>query len=242
MRKNGILVSSRELKTLSDCVSKMIDLASNENSINGKTHNLAMQLIYDSTDSSVADSIKKVETSELYLDDLNTKKEVIMTIAKKEASFAKVIANFVTNKTVRKSKDFLYELKCMDIVKNIDEIKTWYNVLISESVQKSKHLYFIINSIHYINPDYLGLLEKICLDETCLCSSDFDKKVNIIINSISLEEAKKNISIILNNSNDYDDLDVILYNAMMYVDENNNEKDLDIPPEVLRMTKPNQIM
>lgn len=233
----GLFTTPRELNVMKNCILSMISLASNEVSLNGKTHKLVMNLIYNSNDNLVTDALKKVETSSLSVDDPNTKK-VLTIIAKTRGSYAKIMADFVTNKMARKSEFFLNWLNSMKASKSIDEIKTLYNVLSDENVQNSSYHYYIVSLIQDVNPDYLDLLEKICLDKNLLHSTDFVQFLKTVTNSESRNEAEKNTNIILNNMSDYDELDVILYNALLYADRNGNEEDLEIPAEVLRLSKP----
>lgn len=216
-------------------------LASNPTSIKKSNHRKILKMISD-VSGTKAQAIVKIQTSEL----LNEKEaeKIYELIIKKPDYVASDIADLALSGLAEFPLIFNHCISCIKNANNEKNIRTLCNICTLKSfqnIQTGRVKIDIINIIVKCNPDYLNLIESIYLDETYINIKDSILCLNMILSSKNYQEAEKNLNIASGKLNECDELDAVLYNAMMYVDENNKDENVEIPAEVLKMPVPKQI-
>lgn len=230
--KNELLNIKNEIEK----VKTMKMLSVNELSLKRNTHNIAMEEIKDAKSVVKAEAIYDIQTSNNF------------KIPYHAYKYFKTIDRAKTDNVVQCLKELMLsehlvdeELEIIVGAQSDDIAKILYDVAkkIIGSDKYSKYFDIYIDDLKVIarteNIEIARELAKVATSLDSLKSHKHSNQMRMISSINDVQKAKIFVNVALNEKGTYDELDVIMYNAQSYVDENGY--DTELPSNIFKINK-----
>lgn len=211
-------------------------LSVNELSLQRNTHNIAMEEIRDAKSIAKAKAIYDIQTSNNFKIPCHAYK------------YFKTIDRAKTDNVVEYLKELMLseylvdeELEIIVGAQNDDIAKILYNVaktiINSDDYDNCSNIYLddLMVIARTENIEIAKELAKLAISLDSLKNHKHSNQMRMISGINDVQKAKTLVNVALNEKGTYDELDVILYNAQSYVDENGY--DTELPSNIFKINK-----